>query len=288
MIMEKPKVEIPAATEGEREPQADKGIKKPAAEKVYEKEGGIRVKEFEYRDKDGNILGKAVVKIQERPAEGGERAARYDRLLDFRLMGQKDGKPTEIDVLNLVDVGNTEIRIPKEESSVFRYDDENDAAIVPLPESPIQMAIILHELGHAKQLKESGDDVYSLYPSLPAFSDLPEVPEKIKKIKSSLADLGPKMTTLLDQIEQSAEKILTEKLDESSPLVQDFFTLWREYHNELYKGDPVEQIAERNATARALHWMRRIRSQSGVNLFKNLRDLTVAEKKAEKIGRAHV
>ena len=28
--------------------------------------------------------------------------------------------------------------------------------------------------------------------------------------------------------------------------------------------------------------MRRIRSQSGVNLFKNLRDLTVAEKKAEK------
>ncbi len=276
--MEKPGFETPAAPEQDKKEQEEYENKQEiTAEKTYENEEGLKIKEFEYCDEEGKIIGKAIIKLQEQSAGENEGANKYYRLLDFCLTGQKDGKDTEIDVLNLVDLKNTKVHTPRE-GAVFHYDTENDIAIVPLPETPIQTAIMLHELGHAKQLQNEAYTYLSeLGVRLPTFQDMPDVPEKIRKIKLLLDNLDEKTIKLLNELEQLAEKILSEKLDQSSPVVQEYFKLWMDYQKDFVQAYPDEQIFERDATKRAFQWMRHIRNQSGVDLFKDMPKADVAE-----------
>ncbi len=276
--MEKPKFEIPAAPEQDKEGRGEyKNKQAETAEKTYENKEGLTVKEFEYRDEEGELIGMAIIKLQEQSAGANESENKFYRLLDFHLTGRKDGKDTEIDVLSLIDLKNTKVHIPRE-GVAFCYDAENDIAIVPLPETPIQTAIMLHELGHAKQLQdEAYKNIGELGVWLPIFQDMPDVPEKIRKIKSSVDNLDEKTIKLLNELEQLAEKILSEKLDQSSSVVQEYFKLWMDYQKDFVQSNPDEQILERDATKRALQWMRQIRNQSGVDLFKDLQKSTVSE-----------
>lgn len=276
--MEKPEFEIPVAPEQNEEGHEEYENKQAEkTEKTYENKEGLTVKEFEYRDEDGKLIGKAIIKLQEQSAGANESENKFYRLLNFRLTGQKDGKDTEIDVLSLIDLKNTKMHTPKE-GAAFRYDAENDIAIVPLPETPIQTAMMLHELGHAKQLQdEAYKNINEVGVRLPTFQDMPDVPEKIRKIKSSLDNLDEKTIKSLNELEQLAEKILSEKLDQSSPVVQEYFKLWMDYQEDFVQANPDEQILERDATKRALQWMRQIRNQSGVDLFKDLQKSTVSE-----------
>ena len=276
--MEKFKFETPVAPKQNKENQEEaKNEPQITTENTYENKEELDEMEFEYQDKDGKIIGKAVIKLQEEPVSESEYGIKYYKLLDFRITGQENGKNTEIDIISLIDLKNTKICIPSGGVS-FRYDVENDIAIIPLPETPIQIATMLHELGHAKQFEEKTySNIGNLDTQLPGLWGIADVPEKIRKIKSTIDNLDKKTIERLNKLEQLAKKIISEKLEEPSPIVLEYIKLWKENQEHFVDAEPEIQIMERDATKRAIQWMRKIRDRANVNLFKNLGEPAMLE-----------
>lgn len=104
--------------------------------------------EFEYRDAEGNVIGKAIVEMSQEDVEGSE-GVRGKVLKFFRLEGEKDGEPTSIDVLALANLHKAEITLVR--GVRYNYEFKTKKIMAPFPESPIDIAILLHELGHADQ-----------------------------------------------------------------------------------------------------------------------------------------
>lgn len=117
-------------------------ISKETKEKEYIEQ------EFEYRDVEGNLIAKAIVEMSQEDVEGPE-GVKDKVLKSFRLEGEKDGKSTSIDVLELANLHKTKIILARGANYSSSFDKRE--IIAPPLESPIDVAILLHELGHADQ-----------------------------------------------------------------------------------------------------------------------------------------
>lgn len=128
------------------------------AERAPETEPLRRV--FEYRDADGRWLGTAEVAFdqQEQPMpykaakDGAEATGR--KLRSFVLRGEKDGKPTEIDMLALAVPAGVEVLASDVPLANYHYENQDRKAFVPPLETPLDVGVFFHELGHAEQHQE--------------------------------------------------------------------------------------------------------------------------------------
>lgn len=112
---------------------------------------------FEYRDADGRLLGtaEATFDAASKPMpylsakDGAEATGRS--LLSFVLRGEKDGARTEIDMLALAVPHGVEVVASDVPLANYHYEDEARRAFVPPLETPLDVGVLLHELGHAEQ-----------------------------------------------------------------------------------------------------------------------------------------
>lgn len=115
---------------------------------------------FEYRDTEGNLIGTAEVTLgaekEEMPYVGAKEGEKAEgrRLLSFILRGEKGGKPSEIDLLGLANRHGVEILSADVRLVNYEYSDEKKRAVVPPLETPLDVGVFLHELGHADQFHE--------------------------------------------------------------------------------------------------------------------------------------
>ena len=102
--------------------------------------------EFEYRDTEGKLMGKILLETGANTSEGRQ-------LKSLKLVGEKDGMPTQIDILELANPHGVKITIAED---IFTgvYNFENKSVSVRPLEYPHDLAVLLHELGHADQAVE--------------------------------------------------------------------------------------------------------------------------------------
>lgn len=112
------------------------------------KEAETTKQEFEYRDAEGNLIGKAIVEMSQEEVEGLG-GIKGKMLKSFRLEGEKDGESTSVDVLELANLHKVKIILAR--GANYSFDFEKREIIAPPLESPIDVGILLHELGHADQ-----------------------------------------------------------------------------------------------------------------------------------------
>lgn len=117
-------------------------------------------KEYEYRDSEGRLLGRAVIELdpeehlvryrtREKRTQGMARTLR-----SFMLEGEKDGRPTSIDVLKLANPHGIEVLVADERLENYGHFDADKLAVVPPLETALDVGTALHELGHAGQYRD--------------------------------------------------------------------------------------------------------------------------------------
>ena len=140
------------------------GVENPP---VDAEKGVIIRREVILRDKNDKVLGYVNYEVSknvttiliERKPECGQ------RLLSLTLRGL-DGK--KMDLIKLFSLPRVEIYVRRERSGLFegRNSPHREVIFCPFPDDQIDLAILLHELGHAEQSKESEMKmVHKLYSS---------------------------------------------------------------------------------------------------------------------------
>jgi hypothetical protein len=302
-------------------------------EKEEEIETDTTKQEIEYRDTEGKLIGKVLLEMGANTPEGRQ-------LKSLKLVGEKNGLPTEIDVLELTNPHGVKITIA-EDIFTGSYNSENKSINVRPLEYPHDLAVLLHELGHADQSTEPEfmalwdqygehpdpsarptewlrNDFKNLAKSMPGIDKyLPgeEFLQEHGRLMQGFEPLTKERDSLASQIE-----ILSLKLAQGPEMkmraLKEYLTPTQlEARREEYKGYEHEaeeikreiaplsaraaevdsqiddlkkkikemtdntdlkkllsaptSILERDATKRALLWMRKIREKAGVDLFKS-------------------
>lgn len=132
---------------------------KPEGERSPEAEPVRRT--FEYRDAAGKVLGTAEVSLgaealpmpYKAMKDGTEAMGR--KVLSFVLRGEKDGSPTEVDMLALAAPDGVEVLSSEVPLANYHYEHHTGRAVVPPLETPLDVGVYFHELGHAEQHREA-------------------------------------------------------------------------------------------------------------------------------------
>jgi hypothetical protein len=112
-------------------------------------------KEFEYRDVQGRLIGWAKIELEpdvleiDRPDSPEIMRGRV--LRSFVLTGEKDGAKTDIDILEMTGAAGTRILVAADVAAGSSYYRKERLAFVPMPDTPLGIGLMLHELGHASQ-----------------------------------------------------------------------------------------------------------------------------------------
>ncbi|HTK05137.1 MAG TPA: hypothetical protein VL500_06125 [Candidatus Eisenbacteria bacterium] len=132
----------------------------PKEEAKESQEAEIVRRRFEYRDANGEVLGTAEVELEgpeielEYKTVKGKEPGKGRKLRSFIIRGEKDGTPTEIDMMELANPHGVEVVSATEHLENYHYSDDAKVAMAPPLESPIDVGVFLHELGHADQYHE--------------------------------------------------------------------------------------------------------------------------------------
>ncbi len=294
----------------EREAEAgwkapEQGKPEPAESKEEREAEPIR-REFEYRDKDGRLLGKAIVELDAQEVEmelSEERSVAARSLRSLVLEGEKDGKPVKFDVLELANKNGVQIYVSAEKKADdYMYENELNLAVVPIPDNPIEMATLLHELGHGEQYHderfeevgklydykndaEKGPYYYRLKPMLDeVMKAVPEVNQVIdhdlvrqldRLDERRLADIqeGTRLVELLKEGGSDGKENpldILKRVNDLDEQVQATYRAQQLLMEEIGLAELVSlptKMLERDATRRAFEWMRTIRQKAGVDLF---------------------
>jgi hypothetical protein len=287
--------------------------KGPARQEKKEQETAVR--SFEYRDRAGKYLGKAVVEMSKDEATigHGDRSMRVVRLVSLKLQGFKGGRPTSVDVMEMANgVGvNVFVPAPGETRERRFFSQDANAVVSSLPEQPVALGTLLHELGHANQYQderfrsldaaataargtvaEKGHDWDKLGPAVRQMAEkVPEVAKAFHLTPEVLADidhLNSEMTSLTSELAdktrmvEASETIGEASVVESSRAGKEVAARKLAEAKErfekmclLYRVKPAAyaavQILERDATRRAFEWMRELRRESGVDVLAEIR-----------------
>lgn len=124
---------------------------------------------FEYRDVSGVITGRAEIRLSGTITKLNDfkREKAHGRALEsFVLSGTKNGEPVMLDLLAMANQHKVTVFISETRLSNYLYNEKADRskdgkevkklkyAIAPLPETAADVAVLLHELGHADQYQE--------------------------------------------------------------------------------------------------------------------------------------
>jgi hypothetical protein len=270
---------------------------------------------YEYRDVEGRLIGRAEVALDaeetELPPDKDSKDApvKARRLRSFALHGEKDGAPTRVDMLglDLVHGDAIGVYVASERLDNYDYDDEKKRATVPPLETPTDVGVYLHELGHASQHHETRfADVADLYGAEKDVYkhdqlDLAELRKTVREIRDAVPDAEGLLTDAqLDELSE-IEAEMDQKEREHVMLLG---AMAKEANKKKPNDDAVEElkrkadaaeaegaelaeelkdaadalgiadfvaiptsIMERDATRRAFEWARKIRAEAGVDLF---------------------
>ncbi|MBU1032428.1 MAG: hypothetical protein ABII13_05450 [Patescibacteria group bacterium] len=164
----------------------------------------VERKNYEYHDREGRIIARAMAEylseriptaysdVEGRPAFGRE-------LRTLILKRESGGQTIEVDLLELAKAKENGVKIVVAERRLENYlcnFDENRVDVPPL-ETPVDLAIFLHELGHADQIKdERFREIKTLYP-LPkrsrSLDDLQKVVEAVPEAQAVGVEGGIEM-----------------------------------------------------------------------------------------------
>jgi hypothetical protein len=126
-----------------------------------EREAPPIVRNYEYKDAQGRLLGRAELTLAPEPVDlpfaraKDKQPTKGRKVLSFVLRGEKDGVPTELDILPFADPHGTEVIAADEHIENYQYEDDKGRAFVPPLESPLDVSVLLHELGHADQFRDA-------------------------------------------------------------------------------------------------------------------------------------
>ncbi len=267
---------------------------------------------FEYRDVAGNLIGRAEVELDdaevEIPRDGKEALppVRGHAMRSFTLRGEKDGQPTEVDMLALANARGIKVIVTSERQDNYDYDEDNLRATVPPLETPTDVGVFLHELGHAEQYGEERfhktGDLYGAGRKLArgVSFEMDALKKAVAKVRDAVPEVADLLTDdLLDEFgaeqslileeraaanavyvhllgarakekDQKKHEELAREASEARMRVQDLDdelqNLISEFHIREFVTLPTS-ILERDATRRAFQWARKVRLEAGIDLF---------------------
>lgn len=224
---------------------------------------------YEYKDASGRKVADVEAEylasgdMVEDPASGETVAAK--RLSSLKLMNPEDGRV--FDVLAAFNGKNADIVVPDKRIANYSHGVLGTEAVVPSPESPLDLATMLHELGHVDQLEDPDTQGFSGFAGVSkAFMvaggmkalGLADA-ERIAAAKGHLQAVFASIPEAREAADAEASAALEaastmEDLEAAVAKLKDILAL------------PL-RMAERDATRRALQGLRRIREEAGIDLL---------------------
>ena len=252
-----------------------------------EKEGVVR-REVALQDKNDRVFGyltyemtKQVVLLEDEGSDDGGH-----KLLSLKLRGL-EGKI--IDVMELANPHKVDVLMKKNNVATYsdNFDEYGEAILTPFPDDQVNLAILLHELGHAdqkrdKEMKYAGrmyshplpDKWYEVKPFFQALKEISflsaaveAIEDKIEELKNLRKELDSianrKDSRRDDDVRVQEEAMRLEKremeLERRILIVEDSIKL-----HELM--EIVHVACENDASARAMAWLKKI-EEAGVNIL---------------------
>ncbi len=224
---------------------------------------------YEYKDASGKRIADVEAELLasgdmiEDPASGEVVVAK--RLASLKLTNPEDGRV--FDVLAAFNAKGADVIVPERRIGNYSHGVLGTEAIVPSPESPLDLATMLHELGHVDQLEDPETMAFSGFAGISkAFmveggmkalgaTDVERIKGAQGHLKAVLAAV-PEAHASADAEAVSAlgSASTMEELEAAAAKLKDILAL------------PL-RMAERDATRRALQNLRRIREEAGIDLL---------------------
>lgn len=212
---------------------------------------------------------------------GKDPVVKARRLQEIELASPENGRVVKLlESLGLQDI---EVYVATERISNYYYEADTKRVIVPPLESALDIGIALHELGHADQYRDprlegltgdaelTVDNILAAVPEARAQFDADKIKGFFAK-NQVLSALGREVGDL-ERAAAGGQPVDVEALEAKR---QEFLSLYQEV-SKLEKEARVDdllrlpqRILERDATARALVWARKLRAQ-GVDLLSAMR-----------------
>lgn len=236
---------------------------------------------FEYYDADGNLLCKAEATYTgENVAVEKDKFKATGKVLKSFIIINAAGQ--RFDLLELANSHNTKIVIAHERTVHSWSDREKNLLFVSPLETPLDIAKMLHELGHVEQAHdEAFAKLLPLYGQEWSFDDLQAItPENFSRILDAVPDLESskiirEIRKIIDRYKQVQAEILQADDAKHVELENELDLLKAQMEalelKDVHLAGIPTKIMERDATLRAFLWLRQLRKMTGVNLFKTIR-----------------
>jgi hypothetical protein len=225
---------------------------------------------YEYKDASGKKIADVEAEflssgdMVEDPASGEVIVAK--RLSSLKLTNPEDGRV--FDVIAAFNAKGADIVVPEKRIANYSHGVLGTEAIVPSPESPLDLATMLHELGHVDQLDDSETLAFAGFAGI----------SKAFMVEGGMKALGMDDTERIKTAKGHLEAVFAaipearESADpeavaafESASTMEDMEAAAAKLKDILAL--PL-RMAERDATRRALQNLRRIRAEAGIDLLK--------------------
>lgn len=249
------------------------------------KEGWTR-RSYEYRNAAGELMCTASLAVEHVEAQNESGTA--VTLEVVRGMSLYGPKPDENGVFPSVDVfavaglheeGRVNLIVAGAREAMYIPDER--IIVTREPKDPVALAIFLHEAGHAEQYAK-GDALGEAINAELRLTNVANTGEALEtsmaldKLLAMLPDANiPGVGELRQQVEEIAAEIMSARLRSDSNAL---WKIRREGFAKRFRAlmlggtmtklrEMMTKLKERDANARALGWMRRIREVSGIDLF---------------------
>lgn len=226
----------------------------------FESREQTETRQYEYKDAEGKCIARVEVRVfAERQEKRTAMWTRVEsqRLASLILTNPEDGR--SFDLVAECNPHEAEIWVTVERTGNYHATRGGDEALVPPPESPIDLAAMLHELGHVDQISDPAFAPLARLdrPSAPLYNE--SLQERLQNAKRDLEALITAVPDVEAIADPEALRALREaktflELDAANARLRDILAL-------------PTQMSERDATRRALLWMRRIREEAGIDLL---------------------
>lgn len=224
---------------------------------------------YEYRDAEGKKIADVEAEFEsagdsaDDPATGETVPAK--RLKRLILTNPEDRRA--IDVLAAFNAKNADVIVPEKRIANYSHGVLGAEVIVPAPESPLDLATMLHELGHVDQLEDPETMAFSGFAGISkafmAEGGLKALgatdAERVKGTRGHLEAVFAAIPEAREAADSEAVAALAsastmEELEAAVARLRGILAL------------PL-RMAERDATRRALQGLRRIREEAGIDLL---------------------
>jgi len=267
-------------------------------------------KEIEYRDAGGNFLGKAEIELgDEEELKTGDDVKMARQLRSLRLVGEKDGKPVRLNLLNVTNKFVSKIYVGGGSIKGGSHEGDTNQIWISSLDTPMDLAVLLHELGHSWQYKENRGEgkfekirrvywmsrkVFKSKKELGVMPPFPFLKSTMEAVSEAIPETAKYLTNekivALEKLEAEKDAYMAEwgrigRTLEISSVDDPRFDGIKAAINEIYKEREKiyasmdiykiltlpARMMERDAWARALKWLRIIRQRVGIDFFKSLK-----------------